>query len=188
MRSTILTIENIFAGSDKVALANFIEKFGPESFLVLIFILISPNLIPFLSQFGIAEFTSALVCLLSLQLVFGKSLPWLPKKVVSREMSCGKISVIGDRLFPLLYKLDMMTSPRLSALSSEKTYRFYGLMFFILGLLILLPLPFFNYAPAVVIMTSVIGLLSRDGLFLLVGLTGFIAILAGLAFAASALI
>lgn len=188
MRSTLLTIENIFAGSDRVALANFIDKFGPESFLVLMFILISPNLVPFFSQFGIAEFTSGMVCLLSLQLVFGREMPWLPAKLVNREMSAGRISTIGNKIFPLLYKLDMLTSPRLQALSSEKTYRFYGLMFFVLSFLILLPLPFFNYAPAVVIMFSIIGLLSRDGLFLLFGMTGFAAIMVGLCFAVSVMI
>ncbi len=187
MRSTLLTIENIFSSSDKVALSNFIGRFGPDSFLVLIFILIAPNLIPFLSQFGIAEFTSGMVCLVSLQLMTGKDIPWLPKKVANREMSCERIAIVGNRVFPVLYKLDLLTQPRLRMLSDVRMYRFYGLMFFILAMLILLPLPFFNYAPAVVIMLSVIGLLSRDGFFLLAGLSMFAVILTGLAFTVAAM-
>ncbi|PZP55602.1 MAG: hypothetical protein DI586_06350 [Micavibrio aeruginosavorus] len=188
MRSTLLTIENMFSSSDKVALSNFIGRFGPDSFLVLIFILISPNLIPFLSQFGIAELTSGMVCLISLQLMTGREMPWLPQKMANREMSCKKIAIVGDRVFPVLYKLDLLTQPRLKMLSDVRMYRFYGLMFFILAMLILLPLPFFNYAPAVVIMLSVIGLLNRDGFFLLAGLSMFMIILTGLTFTLAAMI
>ncbi len=179
MKNTLLTIENIFSGTENIALSSIIRRFGPDSFLVLIFILISPNLIPFLSQFGIAEFTSGMVCLLSLQLISGREIPWLPKTVAERQVSARKLAVIGDKIFPLLYKLDLLTQPRLQLLSDVRTYRFYGTMFFILAFLILLPLPFFNYAPAVVIMLSVIGLLSHDGLFLLLGITLFGIIMAG---------
>ncbi len=185
MKSTLLTIENIFSGSDRISLSRVIDRCGPESFLVLIFILMAPNLIPFLCQFGIAEFTSGMVCLLSLQLILGREVPWLPKKFADKEMSASRASSIGDRVFPLLYRLDMITHPRLKALSDESTYKFYGLMFFILSFLILLPLPFFNYAPAVVIMLSVFGLLSRDGFLLLLGMTLFGIIMTGLVFTLS---
>lgn len=185
MKTTLTTIETMFADTEKVALSNFIGTFGPDSFLVLIFILISPNLIPFLSQFGIAEFTSGLVCLISLQLMTGREIPWLPKKLAERQMSCERISIVGDKIFPILYRLDVLTQPRLKALSDVRTYRFYGAMFFILSLLILLPLPFFNYAPAVVIMLSVIGLLSRDGFFLTLGVALFGLIMAGFVFSIS---
>ncbi len=188
MRSTLITIENMFIASDKVALSSFIRRFGPDSFLVLIFILIAPNLVPFLSQFGIAEFTSGLVCLISLQLMSGKETPWLPNKFANREMSSEKIANVGNKIFPFLYKLDLLTQPRLKILSDERMYKFYGLMFFILATLILLPLPFFNYAPAVVIMLSVIGLLSRDGFFLLAGLSLFAVILTGLGFMITAML
>lgn len=188
MKATLLTLEGIFSGSDKISLSNFIGKFGPESFLVLIFILISPNLIPFLSQFGIAEFTSGMVCLLSLQLMMGRDMPWLPAKFANKQMSSKRVTFISNKLFPVLYKLDLLTTPRLKALSVEKAYRLYGLMFFILAFLILLPLPFFNYAPAVVIMLSIVGLLSKDGFFLMLGMTLFAAIMVGLTFAVSMMI
>lgn len=180
MKSTLVTIENMFSDYEKISLSNFIGKFGPDSFLVLIFILISPNLIPFFSQFGIAEFTSGMVCLLSLQLMSGREMPWLPKSVVNRELSCRGISTVGNKVFPFLYKLDLLTKSRLQMLSHERTYKFYGFMFFILSFLILLPLPFFNYAPAVVISLSVIGLLSRDGFFLMLGMLLFGCIVTGL--------
>lgn len=188
MKATLLTLENIFSSSDRISLSNFVGKFGPESFLVLIFILISPNLIPFLSQFGIAEFTSGMVCLLSLQLMMGREMPWLPARFAEKEVSAKRINLISAKLFPLLYKLDLLTTPRLRGLCVEKAYRLYGLMFFILAFLILLPLPFFNYAPAVVIMLSVIGLLSKDGFFLMLGMTLFAAIMIGLTFAISLMV
>ena len=185
MRSTLHEIENMMADAERLDLSNVIGRFGPDSFLVLIFVLISPNLIPFLSQFGIAEFTSGMVCLISLQLMTGREIPWLPRKVAEKSMSCQRIAVIGDRVFPWLYKLDLLTQPRLTLLSDARTYRFYGAMFFILSLLILLPLPFFNYAPAVVIMLSVIGLLSRDGFFLMLGVALFGLIMTAFAFTLS---
>ena len=188
MRSTLLTIEDIFTRYDRVSLSNLIGRFGPDSFLVLIFILISPNLIPFLCQFGIAEFTSGMVCLLSLQMMIGKEIPWLPKKISDKEMPCDRIAFIGDRVFPILHKLDLLTKTRLTALTNVRMYRFYGFMFFVLALLIFLPLPFFNYAPAVVIMISVIGLLSSDGFFLTLGVALFGCILAGLMFSISLMI
>jgi len=188
MKSTLLTIENMFAGSGKISLSNFIGRFGPESYLVLIFILISPNLIPFLCQFGIAEFTSGMVCLLSLQLMSGREIPWLPKRVADKEISCERIARVGNKLFPLLYKLDLLTRNRLSALSDIRTYRFYGFMFFVLSFLILLPLPFFNYAPAAVIMLSVMGLMSKDGFFLMLGMALFLCIIAGFVYTISMIV
>ena len=178
MRSTLNIIEILFLGNGNISISQMIKHFGADSFLVLIFLLISPNLIPFFSQFGIAEFTSGMVCLLALQMMAGKEMPWLPSKIADKEVSCSKISVVGNRIFPLLYKLDLLTQPRLSALSNDKLYRFYGFMIFVLAFLILLPLPFFNYAPAVVITLSIVGLLSRDGLFLLMAVSLFTLILA----------
>ncbi len=188
MKHTLYMIEGFFAGSDHVTLSRLIQRFGHDSFLVLIFILMAPNLIPFLCQFGIAEFTSSMVCLLSLQLIVGRQSPWLPRRVAEKQVSTAKLEKIGGRVFPFLYKLDTLTAPRLRGLSSENTYRFYGVMFFILAFLILLPLPFFNYAPAVVIMLSVIGLLSRDGIFVLAGMTMFMGILTGLVYLLSTLV
>lgn len=188
MKNTLYMIEGMFAGADNLTLSKLIDRFGNDSFLVLIFILMSPNLIPFLSQFGVAEFTSFMVCILSLQLIWGKTSPWLPKKFANKEVSSAKLAKIGGKIFPILYRLDTLTQPRLSGLSNENTYRFYGVMFFILSLLILLPLPLFNYAPAVVIMLSVIGLLSRDGLFVLTGMTMFFGILTGLVYMISTFI
>lgn len=185
MKSTLSTIENMFYGSEKISLSNFIGEFGPESFLVLIFILISPNLVPFFSQFGIAEFTSGMVCLLALQLITGRELPWLPYKVASKEISCQKISVVSVKLFPLFYKLDLITKSRLTMLSDARLTRLYGFMIFVLAFLILLPLPFFNYAPAVVIMAMVLGLLNRDGFLLLIGMGLFTCVITGLVFSLS---
>ena len=182
MRSTLVTIEDMVCESERISLSNFIGRFGTESFLVLIFILIAPNLIPFFSQFGIAEFTSGMVCLLAIQLMIGRELPWLPHKVVSKEIPCEKVSIIGRKLFPLLYKLDLITKSRLMALSDARLNRVYGLMIFILAFLIILPLPFFNYAPAVVIMAMVLGLLSRDGFLLLIGMGLFACVMSGLVF------
>ena len=182
MRNTLVMMESIFADPGQISLKNLIARFEENSFLILIFILISPNLVPFLSQFGIAEFTSAMVCLLSLQMMVGKETPWLPKKVAEREMSSQKVYKVGAKIFPLLYKLELLTHPRLRILSNDKAHKFYGAMFFILAFLILLPLPFFNYAPAVVIALSVIGLLSEDGLLLLTGIVLFGAIMGGFAY------
>lgn len=175
----------MFYGSERISLSNFVGRFGPESFLVLIFILISPNLIPFLCQFGIAEFTSGMVCLLALQLMTGRELPWLPNRIVSKEISCEKVSMVGQKLFPVLYKMDLMMKSRLTMLSNTHMTRLYGLMIFVMAFLILLPLPFFNYAPAVVIMAMVLGLLSRDGFLLLLGMGLFACVMAGLVFSIS---
>jgi len=188
MKSTLSSIEMMLLGGGNISLSRMIKHFGADSYLVMIFLLIAPNLIPFFSQFGIAEFTSGMVCLLSLQLMIGREIPWLPKKMANRELSCEKASSIGNKIFPMMYKLDLWTQPRLSILASERMYKFYGLMIFILSALILLPLPFFNYAPAVVIMLSVIGMLSSDGLFILLALISFVAIIGAFIYAANGLI
>ena len=75
---------------------------------------------------------------------------------------------------------------RLSLLTSPAVERLLGLVCLVLSLVLVLPIPFGNMLPAFALCVIALGLLERDGIWVLAGLTAAsvaLAIVGGIAYA-----
>jgi hypothetical protein len=122
--------------------------------------------IPGLSTpFGIA------ICLIGACLVIGRE-PWLPRFIMGWRLSTARLAQLLSGAIKMARQLEKYVRPRLAFLHTVPGMRqLIGVGIIIAGLALMLPLPipFSNSIPAWAIVFLAIGMMEKDGLFVLLG-------------------
>ncbi|MHA6287458.1 exopolysaccharide biosynthesis protein [Maricaulis sp. CAU 1757] len=151
-----------------ISLGSFVDQLGERAFGVVLFALALPVTIPFL--YGIPQLIALPMLALSAQMALGHDEPWLPGKFKSRQLGkpgLERMARFGRRWFGWLENL---ARPRLLFLSGPTAERLVGFVFLLFCASILVPLPLTNSAPGVALAVASLGLLTRDGILVLLGL------------------
>jgi len=155
---------------ETVTLRNLMTAIGEQGLLVLCAIATLPFLIP-VSIPGVSTVFGAAIVLLSVAITMNR-LPWLPQRILDRPLETAKLLPALRKGVAIVSKLDAWVLPRMPMLTSGPFARFNGLVLIFAGLLLMAPfglIPFSNTAPAVAILFLTMGMLQRDGLFILLG-------------------
>lgn len=184
------TIDRIRGRS--VTLRELIAAIGEQGLLLLCALLSLPFLIP-VSIPGVSTVFGAAILLISISITLNR-LPWLPKKILDRELDTQKLIPALQKGVKLVSRIDPYVRPRLNGLTRQGLpARFNGLVLIFSALLLMAPLgpiPFSNTLPGVAILLLSIGMVQRDGVFVLIGYlftvatVVYFAVLAWLAFVA----
>lgn len=145
------------------------ETIGDRGFGLLLLVLSLPAALPlpapgYATPFGLA------MALLAVQMVAGRTVPWLPQSLAARRLPNRLLQLgVGPASLPLRV-VEWLVRPRLSGLA-RNTIFLRGLAVIVLGmsLLMALPVPLTNTAPSFVIFVLAAGILEEDGLVLLAG-------------------
>lgn len=165
--STILLDE--LTEGETVTLGELRDRLARRGFGLLMIVLALPTLIPVLPP-GSAAVIGLLYILLSLQMLFGKDEPWLPKRVSRYRLSARTIAALRTRGVPLLRRIERFSRPRPLLLNDRVVSRGVAVVVLVLGIVLLSPLPFLNTLPAMAVLFMGIGLLNRDRVFIAAGL------------------
>jgi hypothetical protein len=140
---------------DKAAEAGF-------GFMIGILVLIA---IPF---FGLSTPFGLAIALMGMQMMVGRDRPWLPKRARKRELSMAMLDRVAGILSRRTRWLVKATRRRWELLIRP---RIIGLGIFILslGLALPLPIPGSNWVFLLPLFIYAVGLLERDGVWILVG-------------------
>ena len=152
-----------------VTLGELVDRMARRGFGLLMIVLALPTLIPVLPP-GSAAVIGLLYILLSLQMLFGKDEPWLPKRVSRYRLSARTIAALRTRGVPLLRRIERFSRPRPLLLNDRVVSRGVAVVVLVLGIVLLSPLPFLNTLPAMAVLFMGIGLLNRDRVFIAAGL------------------
>lgn len=117
------------------------------------------NVLPLVSIIG-----GILIATLGLQMILGRRKAWLPSVILDRELPNDKVQAILRTFEPKVRKLEQYIYPRIQYMEAPVVDQVNGCIILLLGLLISLPFPFTNIAPAFVVMIMGLGLMERDGL------------------------
>jgi hypothetical protein len=159
------------------------EKMQSASYALLMLVFCLPLLIPIPTP-GLSAIVSIPLVFLTFQLMIGKESPWFPKKISNISLKISDIKKVTEKLEPSIKKLEKFLKPRLEILLNKKAQNFIGAFCFFLSTLIILPIPFGNVIPAIAIFIISLGLLQKDGVFVIVGiLFGIISVSSVLFFA-----
>lgn len=104
----------------------------------------------------------------------------LPARARSIAVPRRVLSVVARYAVPVVKFLERLSRPRLSFLL--RSDRALGLVCLYLSILLLLPIPFVNAAPALSLAAIALGMIQRDGLIVAAGIAGTVAVTALLAF------
>lgn len=154
---------------ETVTLGELRDRLARRGFGLLMIVLALPTLIPVLPP-GSAAFIGLLYILLSLQMLVGREVPWLPSRVSRIRLSARTITALRDRGVPFLRRIERFSRPRPLLVDERLAARAVALVVLLLGVILLTPLPFLNTLPALAVMLMGIGLLNRDGMFIAAGL------------------
>ncbi|AKS46069.1 Uncharacterized conserved protein [Octadecabacter temperatus] len=156
------------APDETVTLDWVLHHLNERAFGLFLLVLALPCCIPFL--YGIPQVVALPLMLVSIQIVFGRRLPWLPAKLGARTVTQAGLQSLSDRAGPWLRKIEAISHPRLSALSRPPMDRLVGIGLVLFSASILVPLPGTNSVPGMAVVIISMGLLQRDGILILLGL------------------
>ena len=164
-------------GSQRLSLSEFTESAGARGFGLLIGILALPSALP-VPAVGYSVPFGFMILLLGLQMLSGRSRPWLPawaSALTIKRSTMEKILAFTDRAF---HWLERFIHPRFSGFYRRMGLFLGGLVATLMGLLMLTPIPSTNTLPAIVVVFVALGLTEADGLLLLLAVVaGVVAIL-----------
>lgn len=159
-------------GNDRLSIDEVLTVIGERGYGPLALMLALIAALPTGAVPGVPSVCGVSIALVSTQLVFGKSYPWLPARL--RRLSIGRdgYKKVSRRLTPWTRRIDRLVRPRLHVLVGGLAARLIGLGWVVLGLC-MIPLeiiPFAGAAPALAIALMALGLTGRDGVWVLAGL------------------
>lgn len=160
---------------DTITLRELLERSGRQGMLLICALSTLPFLIP-VSIPGVSTVFGAAIVLLASALFLNR-LPWLPQRILNKPLDAHKLVPVLRKGAGLVSKIDRWVKERWLHLTSATMLRLNSAAVVFGGLLLMVPLgpiPFSNTAPAVGILLLTIGLLQRDGLFVLLGYLGLV--------------
>tara|TARA_B100001123_G_scaffold354363_1_gene406801 strand:- start:746 stop:1393 length:648 start_codon:yes stop_codon:yes gene_type:complete len=159
---------------DTVTIDELMHVMHERGFGLLLIIFVLPNCIPIPAP-GLVSLTAFPLYFIAWQLFIGQEYPWLPKFIGRRKIRRTLLADIVARATPVMRKVEKLMRPRLSFAASDTGERIIGACCLLFTTCIAIPLPWTNFIPGWGIMIMSLGLLSRDGVMILLGLlTGFV--------------
>jgi hypothetical protein len=151
--------------SDRISLDELMAPLQRRAFGFLLLLIAVPNFIPV--PLGLGGITGTLACLLGLQMLIGLEQPWLPRWLKRRSLKRSSLQHFLQRIAPITRWLEKLCKPRLERLTTHPLTIASGLMMILLGVLLMLPIPFTNYLFGVMLLAFAFALIERDGGLLL---------------------
>lgn len=172
LRHTIDSIEG-----DSITLQALLKLVGEQGMLFFCTILTIPFLVP-VSIPGVSTVFGLVIILIGIGVTFNR-LPWLPERLMKREIKREHLVPTMERGIELFNKLERWMKPRLISLSTGLVVnRINGLALTFSGILLIFPfgfIPFSNTLPGFAILFFAVGMMQRDGVFILLGYIAMIA-------------
>ncbi len=162
--------------ADLVSVGELMHALHERGFGLLLIIFVLPNCIPVPAP-GPSSVTAIPLLFLAVQLVAGKESPWLPSWINKKKIRRSLLAKIVGKAAPRMKKIEKLLRQRMSFASSDTGERIIGILCIIFSLCIALPFPWTNFVPGLGILIMALGLLSRDGVTIIIGsLVGFVGV------------
>lgn len=165
--SELLTAMAEDESRERVSLGDMMQDLGARAFGPLLVLFALLNLIP--SPPGTSAILGMPLLFLTFQMVVG-SAPWFPGFIAKRSLRRIDLQRVTARAVPYLAKAERLLKPRLAFFSSRRSEQVLGLVLLGLATILVLPIPFGNTAPSIAIAIIALGLIERDGFWIIAGL------------------
>lgn len=157
---------------ERISIADLLLALQDRALAALLLIFALPNVIPVPP--GTSALLGAPLLFLAAQLAFGMR-PWLPRVIAGRSMPRTPFAALVTRATPWLARAERLLRPRWGGLCRPPAEYLVGGVCLLLSLIVFLPIPLGNMLPALAICLMALGILERDGLWVLAGLLGAVA-------------
>ncbi len=162
-------LEQIAADESRaqISFADLLTALHGRAFGALMIIFAFPNILP--SPPGLAGVLGLPLVFLSAQMMLGR-LPWLPRFIARRSLPRATFASLFTRATPWLARAERLLRHRMAPLTTAPAQKAVGFVCLILSLVLILPIPLGNMLPSIAICLFALGVLERDGLWIIAGL------------------
>lgn len=150
-----------------ITIGDLLKRLEGRAFGALLLIFAFPNVLP--APPGLSGVLGLPLIFLAAQMMLGRT-PWLPSFISARSLSRDQFRSMVYRAAPILARVERLLGQRLAVLTSPMVERVLGAICLVLSLLLALPIPLGNMIPALAICIIALGLLERDGYWIIGGL------------------
>jgi hypothetical protein len=165
--SAILTAIAEAQDKDRISIGDLLEALRHRALGALMFIFAVPTALPMPP--GVSAILGAPLLFLTAQLTLGMR-PWLPKFITQRSLSRVDFSRVVATTVPWLAKAESVMRPRLTLLAMRPSVQVVGLIALCMSIVLFLPIPLGNMLPSIAICIMALGVLERDGVWILFGI------------------
>ena len=155
-------------GQSSITVGWLVGRLGTRAFGAIILLMALPNITPQIP--GMSTIFGLLIMLPAVQIMIGLSQMWLPGFLGNRHMPGPTIVKILAFAIPWVERMEKLIKPRFEFLMSPPAENLVGAAVLFLGFILFLPIPGANFLPAVACAFMALGMLERDGLFIMAGL------------------
>lgn len=152
---------------ERIAIIDLLAAMRDRALAALLLVFALPNVLP--TPPGTSAVLGTPLVILAAQLMLGRA-PWLPRFISRRSMSRDDFGGLIRRAVPWLAKAESLLRPRLPALIGQSAERIVGVVCFLLSVILILPIPLGNMLPALAICLFSLGIIERDGVWILAGI------------------
>jgi len=154
---------------DRLTVGDILGVLRDRAFALLVVLLGLPNCLPMPPP--IPLLCGLLLALVALQLVLGRTAPWLPRALLRRSIKRSDVERAVARALPVFHRLEHFSRPRMTGFESAAAMRLMGVLLLILSLGLLFAPPLIGQIPLGIAVCLVgLGLVERDGVVVLGGL------------------
>jgi hypothetical protein len=140
---------------------------GDEGLGPILFVLTLPVMLPLPP--GVSMVMALPILVVAPQIATGRRRLWLPDWLARRTIKHKDLVKLLQRVLPPLRRVERVVRPRAEYLTGRTGGALVGAACTLIGLILVLPLPFANLLPSWSLGAFSIGLTRRDGLFVIVG-------------------
>lgn len=160
-------VEQVLPQDEDLTVGQVLHFLGVHGIVFLLLILSLLNIVIFMLP-GFSIFFGLPMAILAAQLVWGGGSPVFPSFIRDHKVRGASIHMGLTLAVTALERLERGVRPRIPVLTKgEWALRAHGFVALLLGLMVAIPLPFFNLPPTFGMICLSLGLLQRDGYFLI---------------------
>ncbi|WP_292071907.1 exopolysaccharide biosynthesis protein [Brevundimonas sp. UBA7534] len=141
------------------------DRMDERAYGLLILLLSIPCLVPGL--YGVPQVVGVIIILVAAQLLVGREEPWLPRWMLALRAKGSWLKAMADFAESKLSWIDRLSRPRLTRFADGPGEKLAAGFMILATLTIVLPMT--NTIPSIALALLAVGLIQRDGLFVLAG-------------------
>ncbi len=143
------------------------DRMDERAYGLLILLLSIPCLVPGL--YGAPQVVGVIIILVATQLLVGREEPWLPRWMLDLRAKGSWLKAMADFAESKLSWIDRLSRPRLTRFADGPGEKLAAVFMILATLTIVLPMT--NTIPSIALALLSVGLIQRDGLFVIAGAT-----------------
>lgn len=146
---------------ERVTVGEVLDRLDGRAYGLLLLLLAAPNCIPNIP--GISTIFGVMLIAPAIQMIIGRGKLWLPSRMRAWAFQRSHLRAAIHGAVPILKRIERFVQPRWSWAVQPPFTAYLGLQTLYLAFVLILPIPFGNFGPGLVVAATALAMLQEDG-------------------------